>query len=232
MNDDEKAKTGDDSLTSTSSTASYENDESTNTEIDKGLVVIKSSRPTYNQITYSASQKDYVVGSDSEVTNGTKVYLSSVDNPVTFKCLTNDAHSTVEWTTVQTYESVAQTTTSEKTYTDTADSTKKSTIKTTTVTRDNNGKQSADAATITQTNYGFDMSNAGYKFSVILNNATGVDNVDNLWYGKYGKEDDCMWDNSKEAMKTSGVDTAVSYSWNLGSETSYTKTIRMSLIAN
>lgn len=134
LNDDEKAKTGDDSLTSTSATASYENDESTNTEIDKGLVVIKSSRPSYNQITYSASQKDYVVGSDSDVTNGTKVYLTSLDNPVTFKCLTNDSHSTVEWTAVQTYESVAQTTTSEKTYKDTADSSKTSKIKTTTVT--------------------------------------------------------------------------------------------------
>ena len=97
-------------------------------------------------------------------------------------------------------------------------------------TYSNNGEQSADAATITPTNYGFDMSNAGYKFSVILNNATGVDKVDNLWYGKYGKEDDCMWDNNKEAMKTSGVDTAVSYSWN-GGAIGFTKTIRMSLIA-
>ena len=140
LNEDEKAKTGDDSLTKTSATASYENDESTNTEIDKGLVVIKSSRSTYNQITYSASQKDYVVGSDSDVTNGTKVYLTSADNPVTLKCLTNDSHSTVEWTAVQTHESVAKTTTSEKTYTDTADSSKKSTITTTTVTSESLNK--------------------------------------------------------------------------------------------
>lgn len=98
-------------------------------------------------------------------------------------------------------------------------------------TYENNGNPLADQATITPTNYGIDMSNSDYKFSVILKDSVGVDNVDNLWYGEYGNEVNCIWNDTAVTKTASGVDTAVSYSWK-GASSDFTKTIRMSLIAN
>src|SRR5574344_1532151 len=93
----------------------------------------------------------------------------------------------------------------------------------------NNGSETSDAATITPMNYGIDMSNAGYKFSVLLENAVGVDSADYIWYGAYGSEDPYMWGGGDSEKKSSGTDSAVSFSWKLGTGTLYTRSFRMSL---
>ncbi|MCR5218443.1 cadherin-like beta sandwich domain-containing protein, partial [Treponema sp.] len=106
-NEDGTEKTGDDSLRTAS----------TNEDISSGLVVIKNTDLTHNQITYSQDQDLYFVGqvpdsySDYDVTydNGTNVSLLGKDDPVEFRCFTNDSHATVSWSAVQTWKYVPET---------------------------------------------------------------------------------------------------------------------------
>ncbi|MBB5219974.1 hypothetical protein HNP77_002363 [Treponema rectale] len=107
-NDDGTEKTGDDSLKPVAST---------NLEIDSGLVVIKNTDTAHNQITYSEEQSVYFVGAvpegyeDYDVTyeNGTNVTLLGKDDPVQFRCYTNDIHAVVTWSAVQTWKYVPET---------------------------------------------------------------------------------------------------------------------------
>lgn len=101
--DDTSSSSGDDTETVVvnDSAADYytpeSTNESTNTEINSGLVVIKATRPAYNQITYSASQYDYEVGNDTD-----SAYLCSQDDPVLVKTYTSDSHASVSYKAVQT----------------------------------------------------------------------------------------------------------------------------------
>lgn len=108
LNDDLTSKTGDDSLTG----GIGSNSSIVNSEINTGLVVIKNSAQGVNQITYSASQTLYFVGtvpedySDYEVTytNGSETNLSGSDNPVEFRCFANDSNASIKWTITQTWK--------------------------------------------------------------------------------------------------------------------------------
>ena len=96
-----------------------------------------------------------------------------------------------------------------------------------------NAKGQSDAVNITVTSYGFYMLNGGYKFDVYTKNTTGVDDVSYLWYGAYNSEDDHVFDSTSPDVSPS--DSAVSYSWTLGSmaaSSSSTKSIMMSLSNN
>lgn len=131
MNDDQTYKTGVDSVTVNSSAESNPvnpNYESTNTELSKGIVVIKKTRPAYNQIVFDPAyewdeendiRNVYQVGvvdedtdgdgvkdidNDETVTpsHGSCVPLSIIDNPVLIKCYPSDSHARVEWSAVRT----------------------------------------------------------------------------------------------------------------------------------
>jgi hypothetical protein len=85
-NDDDTAKTGNDSVTAASSASAVHN-----TVIDSGLVVIKATEPLYNQITYKAGTTDYTVNA-----------LVSGDNTMQFRCFPDDSHATVTWSALKT----------------------------------------------------------------------------------------------------------------------------------
>lgn len=131
MNDDQTYKTGVDSVTVNSSAESNPvnpNYESTNTELSKGIVVIKKTRSAYNQIVFDPDfewdeekglKNIYQVGvvdedtdgdgvkdidNDETVTppHGSCVPLSIIDNPVLIKCYPSDPHARVEWSAVRT----------------------------------------------------------------------------------------------------------------------------------
>ncbi len=110
-NADGSQKTGDSSLTTSGA--------SSNTDITSGLVVIKASAPTVNQITYSEEQTTYYVGSlpdgysddsfsDIGFTNGTDVQLLAKDDPVEFRCYKNDENATVSWSAEQTWRYIPE----------------------------------------------------------------------------------------------------------------------------
>ena len=102
INDDLSFKNGDDTL--------FINLDKS--EIERGLVVIKSSEKNVNQITYSSSQSNYFVGKvpagykDDKVDykNGTKVNLFGKDGPVELRCFVNDSNAKIQWSLVQTWE--------------------------------------------------------------------------------------------------------------------------------
>ena len=109
-NEDGTEKTGISSLT----TPKASSNESANTDIYNGLVVIKASEPGVNQISYSEDQNIYYVGklpdgySDStfssiKYTNGSQTPLLAKDDPVEFRCYVDDENSTWKWTAVQTW---------------------------------------------------------------------------------------------------------------------------------
>ena len=131
MNDDQTYKTGVDTVTVNSSAESNPvtpNYESTNTELSKGIVVIKKTRSAYNQIVFDPDfewneekglKNIYQVGvvdedtdgdgvkdidNDETVTppHGSCVPLSIIDNPVLIKCYPSDSHARVEWSAVRT----------------------------------------------------------------------------------------------------------------------------------
>ncbi len=105
--------------------------ESTNTEVSAGIVVIKSSKPSYNQIYYTSTVHDYEIGYSSAdgyssieyASDGTtlkevnyafldsqknareyssSVYLNGEDDPVTIKVFKNDSNATVKYEAIQT----------------------------------------------------------------------------------------------------------------------------------
>nr|MCR4630134.1 hypothetical protein [Treponema sp.] len=78
---------------------------------------------------------------------------------------------------------------------------------------------------------GFTMNGSAYNFAVVLKNAYGVDDVDNIWYGPYegGKFINNVFDSSATSGLSSGDDSAATFSWDLGYDTSYEKTIRFTM---
>ena len=87
-----------------------------------------------------------------------------------------------------------------------------------------------DSVSVTSTNNGFNMAANGYKFSVILQNASGVDNVTRFWHGTYSNSSFGYLNAFSNSGDGGSGDSAASYSWDLGSETSYTRTIRISMM--
>ena len=82
---------------------------------------------------------------------------------------------------------------------------------------------------------GFIMKGSDYTFTVCLKNAFGVDDVDRIWYGAYDTTNfsylRVFENNSSNSSLPDRTDSAASFSWDLGSESSYTKTIRISMSA-
>ncbi len=110
INEDMTFKKGDDSLLAPSeSLGDIKN-------ISSGLVVIKNSEKSTNQISYTPNQKIYYVGKvpsafdDYAVNykNGTKVSLLGKDDPVELKCYSNDSNAKVVWDLSQTWKYVPQ----------------------------------------------------------------------------------------------------------------------------
>src|SRR5574344_940297 len=100
----------------------------------------------------------------------------------------------------------------------------------TSVTSVANAKTSSgDAVTIAATTTGFSITNDGYTFMVYLKNANGVDDVSTFWYGDYGYEDTCVFDSTLHAVNATPTDSAVSFSWNCGTDSSVTKAFCMSI---
>ena len=108
-NEDGTEKTGDASLSAA--------DE--NTDTTSGLVVIKASAPTVNQITYNESQHTYYVGEvpscysddwfdDTGYKNGTSVKFLAKDDPAEFRCYKNDGNATVTWKAEQTWRYIPE----------------------------------------------------------------------------------------------------------------------------
>ena len=89
-----------------------------------------------------------------------------------------------------------------------------------------------DSVSVVATNNGFTMNGYAYNFAVVLKNAYGVDDVDNIWYGPYegGKFINNVFDSSATSGLSSG-DSAATFSWNLGYDTSCEKTIRFTMNA-
>ena len=75
------------------------------------------------------------------------------------------------------------------------------------------------------------MNGKNYTFAVCLKNAYNVTDADNIWYGAYdgGSFINNMFDSSAESGLSSGEDSAATFSWNLGSDVSYSKTIRFTM---
>ncbi len=105
INEDLSFKKGDDSLTS-----NPESEERAN--ISSGLVVLKNTEKTVNQIIYKPEQTTYFVGkvpaaySDYKVnySNGTKVSLYGKNDPIELRCFPNDSNASVKWELTQTWE--------------------------------------------------------------------------------------------------------------------------------
>ena len=101
INDDLSFKNGDDSLFV----------KNNGSDINSGLVVIKSSQKTVNQIIYTPSQKNYFVGkvpagySDFKINyeNGTNVSFYGKDGPVELRCFVNDVNAKIQWSLLQTW---------------------------------------------------------------------------------------------------------------------------------
>lgn len=88
-----------------------------------------------------------------------------------------------------------------------------------------------DRVSVEETDNGFIMNGTNYTFSVCLKNAFGVDDVDRIWYGAYNNTDFTHMSvfEDKNSELPDGTDSAASFSWDLGSESSYTKTIRINM---
>ena len=72
--------------------------ESTNPILDAGIVVIKASRPAYNQIVFDSSKHEYVVG-DGE----NSPYLCGLDDPVLINTFKSDSNASVSYKAVQSH---------------------------------------------------------------------------------------------------------------------------------
>lgn len=90
-----------------------------------------------------------------------------------------------------------------------------------------------DAVTVEETDNGFIMKGTDYNFRVVLKNAYGVDDVSRLWYGSYDAAEFThmnVFENDEAASSlASDTDSAASFSWDLGSDTSVSKTIRITM---
>ena len=93
----------------------------------------------------------------------------------------------------------------------------------------------ADSVSIEETNNGFSMAGDGYKFSVFLKNALGVDDVSRFWYGAYTSENGLGYLDSVFTNKQSGFsqnqnkDSAISFSWDLPYTGQASKSFRVTI---
>ncbi len=88
-----------------------------------------------------------------------------------------------------------------------------------------------DSVTVEETDNGFIMLGNDYTFTVVLKNAYGVDDVSRLWYGAYDSTSFShmnVFENASGSLP-SDTDSAASFSWDLGSNESYSKTIRINM---
>ncbi len=90
-----------------------------------------------------------------------------------------------------------------------------------------------DKVSVVSTNNGFDMKGKEFTFSMLLQNAYGVDNVDRFWYGSYdsGKFLLNVFKNNSNGF-SKGADSAASFYWTLGSEKSSSRKIRITMRKN
>ncbi len=92
----------------------------------------------------------------------------------------------------------------------------------------------ADSVNITETNNGFKMEGSGYKFSVFLKNALGVDDVSRFWYGAYTDNSGALGYlntvfKQSASGPASGVDSAISFSWDLPYTGQASKSFRVTI---
>lgn len=88
-----------------------------------------------------------------------------------------------------------------------------------------------DSVTVENTDNGFIMKGNDYNFTVILKNAYGVDDVDRVWYGAYDSsafKHMSVFDDKTSSL-SKRTDSAASFSWDLGTDSSYSKTIRINM---
>ena len=90
---------------------------------------------------------------------------------------------------------------------------------------------SNDRVKVVATNNGFVMKGNDYSFSMILQNAYGVDDVQKFWYGPYDSGNFLMkvFDENKISGLSENDDSAASFYWNIGDETESSKKIRISM---
>ena len=92
----------------------------------------------------------------------------------------------------------------------------------------------ADSVSIEETNNGFSMAGDGYKFSVFLKNALGVDDVSRFWYGAYTDNSGALGYlntvfKQSASGPASGVDSAISFSWDLPYTGQTSKSFRVTI---
>ena len=91
-------------------------------------------------------------------------------------------------------------------------------------------KASNDRVKVVATNNGFTMKGKEFSFSMLLQNAYGVDDVTEFWYGAYdsGKFLMKVFDDKESGLKTN-EDSAASFYWDIGRETVSSKKIRITM---
>ena len=96
-------------------------------------------------------------------------------------------------------------------------------------TIEESSKASNDSVTVKATNNGFTMHGKKYSFSLILQNAYGVDDVTEFWYVAYDSGNFLLniFDNQKESGLKQNEDSAASFYWDIGEEKESSKTIRI-----
>ena len=97
-------------------------------------------------------------------------------------------------------------------------------------TIDEASKASNDRVKVEATNNGFVMKGKEFSFSMLLQNAYGVDDVTEFWYGPYnsGKFLLHVFDDKESGLKTN-EDSAASFYWDIGEETVSSKKIRITM---
>ena len=95
-------------------------------------------------------------------------------------------------------------------------------------TIEESSKASNDSVTVKATNNGFTMQGKEYSFSLILQNAYGVDDVTEFWYGPYASGNFLLnvFKNKKSSLEPN-EDSAASFYWDIGEEKESSKTIRI-----
>lgn len=99
---------------------------------------------------------------------------------------------------------------------------------------DSANSAAADQVKIEKTNNGFKMEGSGYKFSVFLKNALGVDDVSRFWYGAYTDTSGALGYlntvfKQSASGPASGVDSAISFSWDLPYTGQASKSFRVTI---
>ena len=89
-------------------------------------------------------------------------------------------------------------------------------------------KASNDRVNVEATNNGFTMKGKEFSFSMILQNAYGVDDVSEFWYGSYNSGNFLLnvFENKESGLEPD-EDSAASFYWDIGEEKESSKTIRI-----